>query len=120
MFTENQPLTISPITTAENGSYTWEINGQTYWTNTAGQGIFTSTYSETTNTLSQTWMHGGHNKQLAGTGQFSLAGLSTTARRARVITYFVKNREGYREWLYREGLDHSQEQAMTYYQTHKA
>lgn len=120
MSTENQPLTISPITTAENGSYTWEVNGQTYWTNPEGEGIFTSTYSEATNTLGQTWMHGEHNKQLAGTCQFSLANISASTRRTRVITYFIKDRDDYQSWLYREGLDHSQEQAMTYYQIHKA
>lgn len=108
-------LTISPITANEDGSYIWEINGETYWTDAEGQGLFTSTYSETTNSLGQTWMHGEHNKQLAGTSQFSLAGLSASARRSRVIAHFIKGREDYQSWLYTEGLAHTQTNALAFY-----
>lgn len=108
-------LTISPISTKENGGYIWEINGETYWTNAEGQGLFTSTYSETTNALGQTWMHGEHNKQLEGTGQFSLKGLGARGRRNRVITHFIKGREDYQSWLYTEGLEHTQTNALTFY-----
>lgn len=120
MSTENQALTISPIITNEDGSYSWTVNGKAYWTTSHGDGLFTSTYSETTNALGQTWMHGEHNKQLEGTGQFSLKGLGACGRRNRVIAHFVKGREDYQSWLYTEGLEHTQTNALTFYRNIKA
>lgn len=112
-------LTISPITANEDGSYIWEINGETYWTDTEGQGLFTSTYSETTNSLGQTWMHGEHNKQLAGTSQFSLAGLSASARRGRVIHLWAKSNHAYDSFLRDEDMTDTIKSAQLFYRLYK-
>lgn len=112
---EEETLTISPITQNEDGSYSWTTNGKSFWTNQVGQGLFTSTYCENKDAFGNTWVEGNQNHQLEGTSQFSLQGLSVSARRARVIAHAVKGLEGYEAWLYREGLQHSQSNALSYY-----
>lgn len=108
-------LTISPIVTNEDGSYSWTVNGEAYWTTSHGDGLFTSTYKETKDHQGNIWMSGDHNKQLTGTCQFSLRDLSASARRARVIAHFIKGRDDYQSWLYAEGLPHTQANALTFY-----
>lgn len=112
---EEETLTIGSIGHNEDGSYSWTVNGKDFWTNEQGQGLFTSAYREIEDAKGNIWMQGEHNKQLEGTGQFSLQGLSAAARRSRVIAHTVKGLEGYEAWLYREGLQHSQSNALSYY-----
>lgn len=112
---EEETLTISPITRKENGSYSWTVNGKSSWTNSEGQGLFIDNYREKKDAFGNIWVEGNQNHQLEGTNQFSLRGLSATARRARVITHAVKGLEGYETWLYGEGLKHTQTNALIYY-----
>lgn len=108
-------LDISPIRHNKDGSYSFTINGSTYWTSRDGDGLFCSTYTETKGENGAIWMHGDHNKQLLGFAQFNLAGLSPTTRRRRVIVSFVKDNPCYQRWLSHEGERHSQANAMTFY-----
>lgn len=112
---ENDQLDISPITTREDGGYTWTVNGTAYWTNRQGDGLFTSTYRETEDRQGNIWMDGDHNHQVTGTSQFSLAGISARTRRARVISYFTQGLLSYDRWLNYQGLAHSQANAVQFY-----
>lgn len=112
---EEETLTIGSIGHNEDGSYSWTVNGKDFWTNEQGQGLFTSAYRETEDAKGNIWMQGEHNKQLEGTGQFSLQGLSAAARRSRVIAHAVKGLESYGGWLFAEGLEHTQTNALTCY-----
>lgn len=108
-------LDISPIYHNEDGSYSFTVNGGTYWTSRNGDGLFCSTYSETKGENGAIWMHGDHNKQLLGFCQFNLADVSPATRRRRVIASFVKDDPCYQMWLSREGERHSQANALTFY-----
>lgn len=116
MFDDRErPLTISPITRTSSGGYTWEADGQAYWTDSAGQGLFTSTYSERKDSEGNIWVRGDHNHQLLGTCQFAVGHLSPSARRRRVIAWAVRSRVDYGAWLSREGRSDTVANAVDYY-----
>lgn len=117
--TSENTLTIGTITTDDRGRYTWEANGQTYWTNALGQGLFTSTYSEHTDHQGNVRVSGEHNKQIAGTAQFAIGHLTPAGRRQHVIAYFVRRCPGYREWLSSRNLSDTLASAKEFYSLHQ-